>query len=87
MSEVNDLFKREREAWLDKARSTARKLLRYRRRITVEDVLEQCPRPQYVHQNTTGMIFRDNDFKAVGWQPSRRTAMNGRQVRVWSLTI
>ncbi len=85
MSDVQDLFKKQKQAWLESARSTAKKLLRNRLSITVEDVLERCPRPSYIHRNTTGMIFHDKDFKAVGWMSSRRPAMNGRPVRVWRL--
>lgn len=85
MSDIQDLFKKEKEAWLDTARATAKNLLRNRLRITVEDVLERCPRPDYVHRNVTGHIFQDKDFKAIGWRPSRRPAMNGRQVREWAL--
>jgi hypothetical protein len=85
MSSVKDLFQKERDAWLDLARSEARKLLRYRDRITIEDVLEKAPRPEYIHPNTTGNVFRVDDFKPVGWLASRRVSMNGRPVRVWTL--
>lgn len=82
---VKDLFQREREEWLYKARLTAIKLLKHKRTITVEDVLKRVERPDYVHRNTVGNIFRTNDFKPCGWSPSKRPAMNGRQVRVWRL--
>ena len=82
---VKDLFYREREAWLTQARLIAIKLLKKKRTITVEDVLKRHERPDYVHRNTVGQIFRTKDFRPCGWSPSKRPAMNGRQVRVWRL--
>ena len=82
---VPDLFQNERDKWLEETRAVARKLLKRKFSITIEDVLEKCPRPQYVHPNTTGRVFLGTDFKAIGWQPSMRPSMNGRQVRRWTL--
>lgn len=85
MKTAKDLFKDERDKWLENARTTAFKLLKRSERITIEDVLKVCPRPQYVHPNTTGKVFIEKEFVAVGWRPSQRPLMNGRQVRVWTL--
>ena len=82
---VRDLFNKEREAWLNNARKAAKKLLKTRSVITIEDVLSECPRPQFVHRNTTGRVFNDLDFVAVGWRHSSRPLMKGRQVREWTL--
>lgn len=79
------LFQREKEAWLERARKEARKQLRRKPTITIEDVLKKCPRPEYIHRNTTGSVFQDVAFVATGWRPSKRPLMNGRQVRVWAL--
>lgn len=81
---VPDLFKREREVWLEKARSTALELLKHQRIVTIEMVLKKCPRPSYVHRNTAGRVFTSKEFKAVGWRRSTRPLMNGRQVREWT---
>lgn len=86
MSDVRDLFQREKIAWLDSARAVAIKLLQVRKKITVEDVLKECPRPTYIHRNTTGSIFKSPDFVASGWTASKRPAMNSRYVRQWSLS-
>lgn len=82
---MKDLFKKEREAWIENARVTARKLLENKSLITIEDVLKECPRPPYLHRNTTGSIFRYDDFVPVGWRKSERPLMNGRFVRVWRM--
>ena len=84
MVTVKDLFKKEREAWLEEARVTAKKLLEDKSLIAIEDVLKECPRPEYIHRNTTGTVF-NNDFKPVGWRKSERPIMNGRFVRVWRM--
>lgn len=85
MVTFKDLFKKEREAWLEEARVTAKKLLEDKSLITIEDVLKECPRPEYIHRNTTGNIFRCDDFVPVGWRKSERPLMNGRFVRVWRM--
>ena len=84
MVTVKDLFKKEREAWLESARLTAKELLEDKPLITIEDVLKVCPRPEYIHRNTTGKVF-NNDFQPVGWRKSKRPIMNGRFVRIWRL--
>lgn len=82
---MQDLFQKSREQWLEEARHTARKILMGKQTITIEDVLDQCPRPKYLHQNTTGSVFKSPEFKPVGFATSRRTISHGRTVRVWSL--
>lgn len=84
MVTVKDLFKKEREVWLESARLAAKELLEDKPLITIEDVLKVCPRPEYIHRNTTGKVF-NNDFQPVGWRKSKRPIMNGRFVRIWRL--
>lgn len=84
MVTIKDLFKKEREAWLESARLAAKELLEDKPLITIEDVLKVCPRPEYIHRNTTGKVF-NNDFQPVGWRKSKRPIMNGRFVRIWRL--
>lgn len=82
---VQDLFRSEREVWLDEARATARRLLVSRPTITIEDVLLECPRPQHVHRNTAGQVFKHEDFTACGFAKSRRTISKGRWIMRWQL--
>lgn len=82
---AQDLFKGERQAWLDSARATARKLLIMRPYITINDVLAECPRPTYVHRNTTGHVFRHSDFRVFGVTRSRAKLANRRLICQWKL--
>lgn len=82
---INDLFRRTKQDWLEEARDTAEKLLATRRTVTIEDVLEVCPRPKYLHRNVTGSVFQDKRFKPEGFIQSRRTVSHGRIVRTWTL--
>jgi hypothetical protein len=81
---MHDLFGKGREDWLETARHEARKLLRARQFITIEDVLDICPKPTYLHRNTIGSVF-NNDFVPVGFAKSRRTVSKGRWIRQWKL--
>lgn len=81
-----DLFNQSREQWLAGARHAARMLLRRKRLITIEDVLEVYPRPKYLHRNTTGSVFKGDMFHPVGYTLSKRTLSHGRVIRLWSLS-
>ena len=85
MSSMQDLFKTERETWLDDARAAARRLLTTRHEITIEDVLAICPRPTYVHRNVSGQLFKHDDFKASGFTKSTRSVSKGRWIMRWKL--
>mgnify|MGYP003333838865 CR=1 FL=1 len=80
-----DLFQDTKQRWLDEARQTARKIIATTGKATIEDVLEQCPRPTYLHRNVTGSVFQHEDFEPVGFTASRRKVSHGRVVRVWQL--
>jgi hypothetical protein len=82
---VPNLFKQSTHEWLEEARDEAENICRKKGVVTIEDVLKVCPRPNYVHRNSTGNMFHDDRFYAFGWIPSGRPAMNGRQVRIWKL--
>lgn len=86
MTDMQDLFKREREDWLWDARKAAKELLSRQTTITIEDVLKVCPRPSYLHRNVTGSVFKDEAFKPVGFRKSLRPISNSRVVRVWTLS-
>lgn len=83
---MSDLFQDTKQRWLDEARQTARKIIATRGKATIEDVLENCPRPTYLHRNVTGSVFQHEDFTALGYEPSRRKVSHGRVIRVWGLT-
>lgn len=82
---IQDMFGSTREKWLMSARHTARKLLSRNETITIEDVLKVCPRPTYIHRNTTGRVFEDEDFQPVGFEKSKRPVSKGRWIRTWKL--
>lgn len=81
---MNDLFQMGKEDWLEQARHEAKKLLRRRHVITIEDVLDVCPKPTYLHRNTIGSVF-NGDFVPVGFAKSKRLVSRGRWIRQWKL--
>lgn len=83
---VPDLFNQSREQWLEGARNAARKLLRRRHRITIEDVLEVYPRPRYLHRNTTGSVFKNEMFRPLGYTLARKPSSHKRVIRIWTLS-
>jgi len=85
---AKDLFQAERLAWIEDCRAAARRLLREQlgREVTIEDVVEQCPRPTYIHVNTAGQVFRCDDFVACGWVKARKPTSNSRYIMKWRLS-
>ena len=79
-----DLFQKTREQWLQEARDAAHKLLTSRDWVTIEDVLEVCPKPTYIHRNTIGRVFNDT-FRHVGFTKSKRAVSKGRWIQQWRL--
>lgn len=82
---IQDLFKTERENWIDNCRKSARDLLETKMNITINDVLKENPRPKYIHPNATGTIFKHEDFKLIGYTKSTAKLANRRAVGVWRL--
>lgn len=83
---MQDLFSITRDDWLEGARVTARRLLRERMKITIEDVLDVFPRPKYLHRNITGSVFQHEAFQAIGYTNAKKPSSNGRVIRFWSLS-
>lgn len=82
---MSDLFKVQKIEWLEKARQTAKDLLKTRDKITIEDVLEVCPLPKFLHRNTIGAVFTRQEFDSVGIVYSRRKSSHRRLIRQWSI--
>lgn len=82
---IQDLFRQEKQEWIEGARVVARKLLRKYETITIEDVLAVYPRPSYLHYNITGMVFNHPDFKGLNFVRSKRPLSHGNLIRRWRL--
>lgn len=85
MRNIQDVFKSEREVWLDEARAAARRLLTRRHYITINDVLAETPRPSYLSKNITGAVFKNGDFKVYGFEKSKSKKARGRIICQWCL--
>jgi hypothetical protein len=84
MTQAN-IFDAEKQRWLEGARAVARKLLISEPSITIIDVLNKYPRPQWVHQNTTGQVFKHEDFQTCGYVKSTSKTAKGRMIFEWTL--
>jgi hypothetical protein len=80
---ISGLLQETKEDWLDAARAEADKQLRYKTSITIEDVLNKCPLPGYLHRNTIGSVFNSRMYRPIGYTKSRRTVSRGRVIQVW----
>lgn len=83
--DTRSLFSLSAREWIDQCRVSARELLMHREQITIDDVLKENPRPQYVHRNATGTVFKHGDFKWLGVTKATHKAANRRLVSIWGL--
>lgn len=79
------MFGVQAEEWLNKARHTAEKIAVENGKVDIEDVLEVCPRPRFLHRNITGKVFTKDVFRVVAFKKSRRAVSKGRMICVWGL--
>lgn len=81
---INDMFGLTKQGYLEECRKEAKRLLRTREVVTIEDVTMLVPRPTYIHRNTTGAVF-DKQFKPVGFVKAEHKEAKGRWIRTWKL--
>jgi hypothetical protein len=73
------------KAWVDKARSTAKALAVLNGSVSIDDVLAMCKRPEAVHPNATGAIFRENIWEKIGYKQSANPSAHARVVGIYKL--
>lgn len=72
--------------YLEDARATAKRLLRFRPYITTDDIWQNCPPPKTVNSKIMGQVFRHRDFKGTGeFTPTRRASSHGRYIQRFAL--
>lgn len=80
-----ELLERTRGDYLQKARESARELLKHRNYVTIDDVREVCPPPQDVDPRVMGAVFKQVDFESVGWVHSTRRECHKRPIQRFRL--
>ena len=78
--------KKNNEAWVERARSAAKSLALWKGSVSIDDVLEACPRPESVNPNATGAVFREKCcWRRIGYTPSKAPAAHARVIGVYEL--
>ena len=72
--------------WVDEARKVAKHLARINGQVSSDDVLDFYPRPDDVHPNATGSIFREKGWRKVGYKQSERPSAHARVIGIYKLT-
>lgn len=82
-----DLLEEHRPDYLAQAREAARRLLRDRDSITINDVREICPPPADIDPRVMGAVFRTSEFEATGeFVLSSRTTCHRRPIQRFRLS-
>lgn len=78
-------YTEQKRAYIDDARSTAKKLLQKRPYVTTDDIWKFCPPPRFLNTKVMGNIFHDKDFKSIGFTKTRRLSSHGRLIQKYRL--
>ena len=80
---TKDLFGGNRTAFVNECRTVARKLLKQRPCITIDDVREYVQLPEYMNPLVFSQVFRDDEFETCGYTVSERRASKARLLCKW----
>ncbi len=84
-SEVSPRLNTHRQAWLARARQTARSIASRRGSVTIDEVRAVCPPPDDVDPRVMGAVFKRAEFELVDYIESRRKACHGRHIGIFRL--
>ena len=71
--------------WVDQARAAAKSIAVERGSVSIDDVLEAQPRPDHVHPNATGAVFKERCWAKVGYRQSTNPSARARVVGIYKL--
>lgn len=80
-----DALETNRRPFIEEARAVARKLLKYRKSVTIDDVRAVLPPPEGVDPRVMGAVFKASEFESVGWTTSKRKECHKRPIQRFRL--
>lgn len=86
MRNINlDIVESNNLEWVEKARRVGLQIARTFGRVSIEDVLKICPRPDSVSQNAVGSVLRGNNLRLVGYKVALKKSSHGRKIGIYEL--
>ena len=82
---MNKEMRAARGTWLNAARDCAAAIARQKGSVTVNDVRQACPPPDFADPRILGAVFLSPQFARIGMKPSDRSACHGRPIGVFTL--
>lgn len=73
------------EEWLLEARQAAVRRLQSNYTMTLEDLLDICPKPAHLPISTIRKVFSADTFQPIGYSRSKRPGAQKRIIRVYTL--
>lgn len=71
--------------WLSQARKVAEHLAMKHGETTSDAVQMICPKPEGVHQNACGSIFKGKKWVCTGFTQTSKVSGHARIIRIWGL--
>ena len=71
--------------WIREARQVAAAICRRKGWVIADDIWQECPLPEGLHENTKGAVLRAPMFTPIGFTQSRHETGHARAIRIWRL--
>lgn len=81
---INSVYQNN-SSWVDEARAVAKQLARKDGQVSIDEVLDFLPRPEDIHPNATGSVFRERCWKKVGYKSSSKPSAHARAIGIYQL--
>lgn len=80
-----DLFQRRDAQFLARCRAVAAEICREQGTVSINDIRAWVEIPAEMHPSVLGAVFRDKQFRAVGYTEATHPQAHARVVRVYQL--
>jgi len=70
--------------WVSKARTFAIGYAQEYGEVSADEVNKYCPRPDNIHPNATGAVFRTKELRFIGYKPSKKVTSHARRIAIYA---
>ncbi len=80
-----DTFEFRDSEFLNQCRSVAKRIAMERGQVSINDIRDRVKLPPNVNPSVLGAVFRNSQFKPIGYTEARHPSAHARAIRVYEL--